>query len=151
MKTTITCAVVSTICVVVASATVLSGCGTGLFAKPEPVVSVVPAACKGKDAKGSELVNQVCVQAFNLINEADAILLSADRTIVSRFQSEIWTKAEAQGYLVKTGEFGDKVSMARQIFRSGNFAEALSQATLTKRLVVELEKQIAAAARAGGT
>lgn len=139
------------LCVVVISAALLSGCGAGIFTKPEPVVSVVPAACKSKDVQGAEVVNQMCVQAFNLINEADAILLSADRTIVSRFESKIWTQAEAQGYLTKTGEYGDKVSTARQVFRTGNFTEALNQASITKRLVVELEKQIAAAARAGGT
>ena len=144
MKTTMTCAVV-------VFAALLSGCGTGFFTKPEPVVTAIPVVCKIKDLQGVEFVNQVCIQAFNLINEADAMLLSADRTIVSRFQAQSWTQAEAQAYLKKTGELGDKVSETRQLFRTGNFIEALSQANLTKRLVLELEKQIAAAARAGGT
>lgn len=84
------------------------------------------------------------------VNEANAALTALNNVIGSNAEAGVWTKAQAQGYLDQSKEYGKKVDGARAALRLGNLTEARSQAELVKSMILLLHRKVAEQARKEG-
>jgi len=82
-----------------------------------------------------------------VIDEGYATLTSLNRVIASNAREGVWTKSQAQSYLNQTREVGGKLDKARDALALGDIADAKNQAELTRVLLVELQRRVAAEAR----
>ena len=85
--------------------------------------------------------------ARTAIDEANGILIAVNNRIGDNAAAEVWTKAEAQGYLDRSKELGKKLDQARELLRLGNPADAQAQAVAIKTLILALQTEIAKRAR----
>lgn len=120
----------------------LSGCA--LFQPyTEPVSKVDPKVCLGLP----DAAKAVCKEAGDTILKGYVSIASADGKIAKNKKAGIYTAQQAQGYLDKMIDGRKKLDNVRDIFNSGNYADALSQAnivdTLLATLTEELAKQVA--------
>lgn len=85
--------------------------------------------------------------AHATIDEANAALLSLDKVINDNFDNQVWTKAEAQGYLDQSVKFGKQLDKAREALRLGDLTGAQQQAEALRNLIITLQRKAAAGAR----
>lgn len=120
----------------------LAGCG---FLKPytEPVAKVDPAVCKALP----DAAKAVCKEAGDVLLKGYVSIASANGVIAKKKKSGEYSDEQKNAYLDKTLDARKKLDKARDVFISGNYADALSQAkvvdTLLAVLTAELNKQIA--------
>jgi hypothetical protein len=123
-------------------AALLAGCG--MFGDAKPVVSGAPATCKSVDPQNKAVtVDAVCAEAFDLINQANVLLIAVDRTVTDRVNNQVWTVDQALPYFRKTAEAGAKLDQAQALFGAGTYTSAKAQADATKTLLLLLQKEIA--------
>lgn len=121
--------------------------GCGVFGDGKPVVAGAPASCKATDpATKAVKVDPICAEAFDLINQANVLLIAVDRAVTDRVNSKIWTLDQALPYFQKTSHAGQQLDQAQMLFSSGTYTAAKTQADATKALLLLLQKEIAAAA-----
>src|SRR3990172_2871109 len=90
----------------------LSGCA-GMGSIVEPLHDTPAIEAESPQAKALRL-------AHAAVNEADAALFALDKVIGANAEAGIWTKAQAQGYLDQSKEYGARVDKARDALRIGN-------------------------------
>lgn len=132
--------------VALTAALLLSGCG--LFGDTKPVIDGVPDSCKVTDLKTKAVtIDALCAAAFDAINQANVLLFAIDRQILARVNEGIWTKEQARPFADESGKAGEQVDQLLKVFNSRDFLSAKSQAEAFKKLLLLLEKRVAAAAR----
>jgi hypothetical protein len=87
--------------------------------------------------------------ARNSVDEANADLTALNRVIASNATAGIWTKSQAQGYLNRSKDFGKQVDQARAALLVGDLNDATVKAAAIKALIVQLQLELAKAARGG--
>ncbi|MDH4172140.1 MAG: hypothetical protein OEW90_05000 [Betaproteobacteria bacterium] len=85
--------------------------------------------------------------ARNAIDEANVLLASVNKVIGDNAAAGVWTKAQAQGWLDETKAAGKKVGEARELLRAGLVVDAQTQAEAIRRVILAIQKRIAAEAR----
>lgn len=83
------------------------------------------------------------------IDEANGALLAFDAVIDSNIDNKIWDKKTAQDYLDQSKAAGKRVTQAREALRLGNVTDAKGQAEAVKKLIIELQRQVAKRAAGG--
>jgi hypothetical protein len=124
------------------AAVLLSNCA---FFQPytEPVSKVDPVACKALP----DAAKAVCKEAGDVLVKGYVSIAAANGTIAKKKKSGEYTEEQKNAYLDKTLDARKRLDKAHDVFKKGNYAEALSQAnvinTLLTTLTAELAKQVA--------
>lgn len=111
--------------------------GCGVFGPVQPVTSMsVPTT-----------LPEAGREAQNVINEATLAITAAANVVRLNVKDEIWTKAQAQGYLDKLAGYLKDIDRAQDALDLGNFTSAKAQADLLSSLILILHREAAAQAR----
>lgn len=86
-----------------------------------------------------------------IVNEGYAGVTSLNRVIEQNVLAGVWTKSQAQEYLDFSKETRKKLDKARDVLKLQDVAAAKTQREIVDKVVLELHKKIAAAARKEGT
>jgi hypothetical protein len=136
---------VRTLLAVFCIAVILAGCG--MFGDAKPVISEAPASCKSADPVTKVVaIDAICAEAFDVINQANVLLIATDRAITDRVNSGIWTRDQAIPFFQRTSRLGEQVDQAERFFSAGTYTSAKAQADATKTLLLIIQKEVAAAA-----
>ena len=92
-------------------------------------------------------ISEVGQQAANAVNEAYVALIAANNLIKSNVDAGIYTKEQAQRYLDRSKVARLKVDAAKAAFDATDYTSAVSQANITKTLLLALQREVAAQAR----
>lgn len=87
--------------------------------------------------------------ARNTVDEANTNLIALDRVIKANVSGHIWTPNQAQGYLNRSKEFGRDIDKASAALLLGNLNDATVRAAAVKALIMQLQLEVAKAARGG--
>lgn len=85
--------------------------------------------------------------ARQTIDEANGALIALNTIIKSNVHDQVWTPDEGQSRLNQTKKAGVDLDKARELLRLGNVTGAQAQAELIRTLLIELQRQAAAASR----
>ncbi len=120
----------------------LSGCAVtdGLFKPLHQEQTEAQAAAETPQQRAFRIAHAV-------IDEANVLLLAFDTVIGDNIDNRIWTKAQAQKYQDQAVAAGDNLERARELLRLGDPASAQAQAEAIKTIIIQLQREIAAAAR----
>lgn len=120
----------------------LTGCA--LFQQyAEPVSKVDPVMCQALP----DAARAVCKEAGDVLVKGYVSIAAANGTIAKKKKSGEYSEEQKVAYLAKTIDARKRLDKAHDVFKTGNYAEALSQAnivdTLLTTLTAELAKQVA--------
>lgn len=87
--------------------------------------------------------------ARNTIDEANAELTALNRVIKANVSAHVWTPDQAQGHLNRSKAFGKDVDKASDALLLGNLNDATVRAAAVKALIMQLQLEVAKAARGG--
>jgi len=114
--------------------------GCGVFGPVQPTPGAAAATALPEAGKQAQLA----------INEANVTIAAAAAVIRGNITDQIWTKAQAQGYLDKVKSYRKDVDRAQEALDAGSFVTAQGQANAVRSLIVILHREVAAQARKEG-
>jgi hypothetical protein len=127
---------------IVAAMLMLAGCPNGAGLNVQPLHA--PVVVDSEDA----VVKSFRV-ARNTIDETNAELTALNRVIKANVTARIWTPDQGQGYLNRSKAFGKDVDKAADALLLGNLNDATVRAAAVKALIMQLQLEVAKAARGG--
>jgi hypothetical protein len=105
----------------------------------DPVSQKNPAVC----AQIAATAQPVCNEAGQAFLKAEGLLIAVNQTIKQNADARLWTKDQAQSYLDRSKAARLKLDAAYDVFKSGDYGAALSQANLTNTLLQALLTEVA--------
>lgn len=91
----------------------------------------------------------VAQEAQKLIREAHIAIAAASSVIKQNTDAKVWTSTEAQGYLDRVATARKRVLEAQKVLDQGLFEVALNQAKVLDVIILQLQRELAEAARKG--